>query len=423
MKGMRNYIHRDLEPALRKRLREFPCVVVTGPRQAGKSTLLRAVLPDYAYLTLDDPQVRQMAVQDPEGFLDTLGERGIVDEIQYAPELLSYLKMRIDRDRTRCGRYVLTGSQQFVLMKGVSESLAGRVGLLEVMPFDLAEKRRGPGLGRVLASARGAFEHACLQGSFPEAVVRRNLSRDAWQAAYLQTYLERDVRMLYDIGNLRDFERFLQLLATRCSQMLNLSTFARDLGVGVNTIKRWLSILDACRIVVLLPPYYNNLGKRVTQASKVYFMDCALVCYLTGIRDAEHLFKGPMAGALFENFCIIETFKALLARGVRPQLFYIRTAAGNEVDLLVEVANGKLWPVEFKLSRTPKLSMADALKTYRKTFAALSPERGAVVSLADAGRRLSADADLLSLDSFLARVVALHEGLASTVQSATEAQS
>lgn len=406
------YIHRDLEPVLRERLREFPCVVVTGPRQAGKSTMLRKVLPNYAYRSLDDPQVRQMAVQDPEGFLDTLGERGIVDEIQYAPDLLSYLKLRIDRERARYGRYVLTGSQQFVLMKGVSESLAGRVGLLEVMPFDLAEKRRGVGLERRLASARGAFEHACLRGSFPEAVVRRNLDRNAWQAAYLQTYLERDVRMLYDIGNLRDFERFLQLLAIRCGQTLNLSVFARDLGLGVNTIKRWLSVLDACRIVVLLPPYYNNLGKRITQSSKIYFLDCALVCYLAGISNAEHLFMGPMAGVLFENFCILEVFKVLLARGIRPQLFYLRTAAGNEVDLLVEAGNRKLWPVEFKLSRTPKLSMADALKAYRNTFAALSPERGAVVALADENRRLCADADLLSLDRFLARVVSLHEGLA-----------
>lgn len=401
---MKPYVPRDLETVLRARLRQFPCVVVTGPRQAGKSTMLREVLPGYRYQSLDDPQVRQTALHDPEALLDTLGERGIVDEIQYAPELLSYIKMRIDRERQRYGRFVLTGSQQFALMKGVSESLAGRIGLLEVMPFNLAEKRRIPGFSRSLTSARGAFTQACLAGSFPEPTLRRTLRRDDWQAAYLQTYLERDVRSLYDIGNLRDFERFLQLLAARCAQTLNLSIHARDLGVGVNTVKRWLSVLEACRMVLLLSPYYNNLGKRITQAPKVYFLDGALVCYLTGIRDADHLLKGPMAGALFENFCIVEAFKALLARGLQPRLFYIRTAAGTEVDLLVEGANRTLWPVEFKLSRTPKSSMADAIKQYRATFATLTPARGAVVSLADEDRALNRDADLLSLDSFLTRV-------------------
>lgn len=405
--NMKTYIHRDLEKALRSSLRAFPCVVVTGPRQAGKSTMLRHVLEDYEYRTLDDPQIRQMAVEDPETLLDSLGDRGILDEIQYAPEILSRIKLRIDRERDRRGRFVLTGSQQFVLMKGVSESLAGRVGLLEVMPFSLAEKRRAAGLARTLASARGAFAHACLTGSFPEPVLQRSLRRDEWQAAYLQTYLERDVRTLYDVGNLRDFGRFMQLLAARCSQSMNLSLYARDLGVGVNTIKRWLSVLEACRIVLLLPPYYNNLGKRVTQSPKAYFLDCAMVCYLAGIRDETHLFKGPMAGALFENFCVAEAFKTLLSHGLRPNLFYIRTAAGNEVDLLVEGANRKLWPVEFKLSRTPKLSMADAIKYYRSTFTELSPERGAVVSLADENRLLSRDADMLALDDFLKKLVAL----------------
>ncbi len=406
---MKGYIHRDLEPVLLSLVKQFPGVVVTGPRQAGKSTMLRQILPDHAYRSLDDLQIRQMARNDPESLLDSLGKQGVLDEIQYAPELLSHIKVRIDNERHRRGRFILTGSQQFALMKGVSESLAGRVGMLEVMPFGLEEKRRVPGLKGSLTGARAAFTHACISGSFPEPVVSRAARRDDWQAAYLQTYLERDVRSIYDIGNLRDFERFVQLLATRCGQQLNLSSYARDLGVAVNTISRWFSVLEACRMVLPLSPYYNNLGKRVTKAPKVYFLDCALVCYLTGIHDIEHLLKGPMAGALFENFCVVEAFKAIVARGIRPRLYYVRTAAGNEVDLLVEGADRKLWPVEFKLSRTPSMAMADGLKQYRATFAELAPERGAVVSMADEDRPLSREADLISLDTFLQRVGLFHQ--------------
>ena len=397
---MKTYIHRDLEPVLHEMLKQFPSVVVTGPRQAGKSTMLRQVLADYSYLTLDDPLTRQQALDDPELLLDSAGERLIIDEVQYAPSLLSYLKMRIDRRRAAKGRFVLSGSQQFVLMKNLGETLAGRIGLLELPPFSLREASRA----KATEGTRAAFELACLRGLFPEPLTTPQLDATRWYAAYVQTYLERDIRTVYDVGNLREFERFLQLLAARCGQQLNLSALAVDVGVAVNTIKKWISILEACRIVYLLPPYYRNLGKRIIKAPKVYFLDCGLVCYLTQLRDGGHIMSGPLAGPLFENFCVQEAVKAMLGRGVPPRLFYLRTKTGLEVDLLVEGANRKLCPFEFKLSQTPRPEMGDALSRFRKEFGPLGLEPGGVVTLSGRSGSLTRDVSLVTMEHFIAKV-------------------
>jgi len=230
------------------------------------------------------------------------------------------------------------------------------------------------------------------------------LDAHRWYASYVQTYLERDIRTVYDIGNLREFERFLQLLAARCSQTLNLSTLAADVGVAVNTIKRWISILEACRIVYLLPPYHSNLGKRIVKSPKIYFLDCGLVCYLTRLRDAGHLLNGPMAGPLFENFCIQEAFKVMLARGISPRLYYLRTKAGLEVDLLVEGVNGALHPFEFKLTRTPRREMGDAISRFRSEFGKLNPAPGGLVTLSDQAMPLVRDTRLMPLGIFLSEV-------------------
>jgi len=382
---MDRYIKRDLEPALRETLKQFPAVAITGPRQTGKSTLLLHALPDYAYVTLDDPLARRQALDDPELLLDQAGERVIIDEIQYAPSLLPHLKMRIDRRRGERGRFVLTGSQQFALIKNLGESLAGRIGLLELPPFSLGEAARVA----KSSSTRGAFERACLRGSFPEVVTSPELDATRWYASYVQTYLERDIRGLYDVGGLREFERFLQLLAARCAQALNLSALANDVGAAVNTIKKWVSILEAGRIVYLLPPYHSNLGKRVVKAPKVYFIDCGLVCYLTRLRDVQHLMHGPLAGPLFENFCLQEVIKAMLSEGVPPRLYYLRTKNGLEVDLLIEGNDGRLRPFEFKLAQTPRAEMGDALSRFADEFAALRPEAGEVVTLGAQARQLT----------------------------------
>ena len=342
--AMGTYISRDVEPVLLDLLEQFPAVAVTGPRQVGKSTLLQQVLPHARYLTLDDPFLRQRALDDPELLLEADGRQLIIDEIQYAPSLLSYIKMRIDRDRDRMGAFILTGSQQFPMLKGLGESLAGRIGLLELLPFSMAEGERAGSPPDGL----GAFERACLRGSFPEPLTRGRVDVSRWYASYVQTYLERDIRAIYDIGNLREFERCLRLLAARCSQELHLSSVAAEVGVSAPTIRKWVSVLEASRMIYLLPPYHRNLGKRTIKAPKLYFLDVGLVCYLTGLRDFSHVLDGPLAGPLFENFCIQEALKVSLAQGVQPRFYFLRTQAGLEVDLLVEGVNGRLRPFEFK---------------------------------------------------------------------------
>lgn len=217
-----------------------------------------------------------------------------------------------------CWQYVLTGSQQFGLIKNLSDSLAGRIALLELLPLSVAEKRQYLPLSDTVS----LFRHAALNGCYPELVVDEAVDLQSWYASYLQTYLERDIRTLYNIGDLRDFQRFVRLLAARCGQQLNMSDFSRDLGISVPTIKSWLSILEASRVVYLLPPYYANTGKRITKSPMVYFIDIGLACNLAGVRDEAHLFNGPMTGHLFENFCIQETVKFFLGKGVSSVVSY-----------------------------------------------------------------------------------------------------
>lgn len=394
------YITRDIEVRLERLLASSPCVAVTGPRQAGKSTLLRHCLPGYRYVTLDDPFYREQAHSDPLLFLDSLGERAIIDEIQLAPGLLSYVKIRVDNRRSFKGQYVFTGSQQFGLIKNLSDSLAGRIALLELLPLSIAEKQRH----LAIPDAVGLFRHAALTGCYPELVVDEAVDLQSWYASYLQTYLERDIRTLYNIGDLRDFQRFVRLLAARCGQQLNMSDFSRDLGVSVPTVKSWLSILEASRVVYLLPPYYANLGKRITKSPKVYFIDIGLACNLAGVRDEAHLFSGPMAGHLFENFCIQETVKFYLGKGVQPPLYYIRTGNGLEVDLLIEPSAGVLIPVEIKLTKTPAPQQARTLTCFRESFAQLDPAPGLLLSLAEQTRPLTREVTAVTLADYFARL-------------------
>ncbi|MDO9288844.1 MAG: ATP-binding protein [Thermodesulfovibrionales bacterium] len=378
----------------------FPCIAVTGPRQSGKSTLLIHTLKGYKYVTLDDPITREQAISDPQLLLDTLGTKVIIDEIQLAPRILSYIKIRIDSARSVKGQFVFTGSQQFSLIKNLGDSLAGRIGLFDLLPFSLDEMLKAASHKTVTES----FVHAALRGLYPEPVTDMTIKPERWFGSYVQTYLERDVRSIYNIGNLRDFQRFMQLLAGRVGQLLNLSSFASDLGVSVSTIKSWLSILEAGRIIYLLPPYYNNLGKRVTKAPKAYFLDIGLVCYLTGIRDKTHLLQGPLAGPLFENFCVQETVKHFLNAGQRPPLYYLRTSNNLEVDLLIEKSYQELIPVEIKLSKTPTPVMAKPVVRIKETFDKLPLRDGFLVSLSEKSIQLTADVKALPLDGFLKKL-------------------
>lgn len=397
----KKYVPRNIEGILKEIIKMFPAVAVTGVRQSGKSTLLKNVLTDYNYISFDDPIQRENAVKDPNLFLDSAGDKVILDEIQYVPELLSYLKIRIDNARDLKGRYVLTGSQQFTMIKNLSDSLAGRIGLLDLHPFCMEEKRKIPFLKGKLTDTLECFIHSCLSGSFPDPCIDENIKPSFWYGTYLQTYLERDVRTLYNIGSLRDFQRFMQVLAGRTSQMLNLSYFANEIGVSVGTVKNWLSVLEASRVIYLLPPYYNNFGKRVTKSPKIYFLDCGLVCFLTGISDREHIMKGPLSGALFESFCVQETIKAYSNLGKRPRIYYLRTNNNLEVDLLIEERYMTLFPIEIKLTKTPHSAMASGIQRFMDLFPKLDIHKGRLLTLSEDNMAVTRNVSVEKFDDYI----------------------
>jgi predicted AAA+ superfamily ATPase len=365
------YLPRAIEPVLRRAAREFPVVVLTGPRQAGKTTVLRRLFGrEYRYASVELPDVRAAAQEDPRGFLASYPPPVILDEIQHAPQLLPYIKERVDADRHRAGAYLLTGSQNLLLLQQVTESLPGRSAMLRLLPLSLREAR-----GRLEAplpwEARAAppskpLAHrelwaALLRGGYPELAAQPGRQLDLWHGSYVQTYLERDVRMVRQVGDLSQFQSFLRLLAARSGQLLHLSGLARDLGVAVNTLKAWLSVLEATYQVVVLRPYFANVGKRLVKTPKVYFTDTGTLCYLCGLRDPAHAAAGPLAGAILETAVLSEIVKTLVHRGEEPRVYFWRTAAGMEVDFVVE-AGERLVPLEVKLSGTPRPSMASPVK-------------------------------------------------------------
>jgi predicted AAA+ superfamily ATPase len=372
MAGM--YVPRLLAPTLADALSLFPSVLVTGPRQSGKTTFLLKEFGEGAkYVTLDDPLQRSFAQSDPNGFLDGFGEgRIILDEIQYAPELLPYLKIRIDRDRQRSGRWLLTGSQQFQLMANVSESLAGRIALLDLLPFSLLETGgvRRPDLPAII-----------WDGSYPDPALHPE-KRDLWIASYIQTYVERDVRQLLKVQDLRTFETVLALCASRHGEELNVADIARAAGVSQPTVKTWINLLEAAYIVRLLPPYFENFGKRIIKSPKVYFLDSGLVSALTRQPGPEAALAGAMGGALFEGLMVSEAYKVFALAGKRPDLYFWRSRDGLEVDLVVRLPRG-LVPIEIKLTATPTLRHAETLGRFRELAKGSDITQGVLVCNVD----------------------------------------
>ena len=373
-----NYISRSLEPVLQKAILEFPVVVLIGPRQSGKTTLLKHLFgAQIPLVSLEPPDVRLAAVTDPRGFLDLYPAPVIFDEIQYAPNLLPYIKEMVDAHRDRPGRFILTGSQNLLLMQQITESLAGRAAVLKLLPLSQREMQGDPQRSLAWEAGRIRIEsepssttdlwQEALRGFYPE--LASNPQRDAtlWQASYVQTYLERDVRNLRSIGDLSLFQTYLRALAARSAQLLNLSDLARDVGIAVNTAKDWLSILEASFQVFILRPYFANIGKRLVKSPKVYFIDPGVLCYLGGLRDPLHAASGPMGGAIFETLVVTEIYKTIIHRGQEPAMYYWRTAAGSEVDLVVE-AEGKLIPLEIKAASTARPDMAKEIAVFRGDF-------------------------------------------------------
>lgn len=335
-------IPRAAENLVREMLRGFPIVTVTGPRQTGKTTLARAVFADKPYLSLEDPDVRRMALDDPRALLGSLPNGGVLDEVQRAPELFSYLQTLVDTDG-RMGLFLLTGSQQFALLSGITQSLAGRSAFIELLPFSRCE----------LPATEPAADHLdtmLFTGGYPP-LYDRQLSPRTWFPAYVTAYLERDVRQLLKVQDLDAFQRFVRLCAGRSGQLLNLSSLATDCGITHNTAKAWISVLQASYLLFLLPPYHVNFGKRLVKARKLYFYDTGLLCWLLGIQAAEQLAAHPLRGSIFETFVLSELKKSCLNRGIPAQFHFWRDSNGNEVDLLVETG-GKVIPIEIKSGQT-----------------------------------------------------------------------
>lgn len=335
------FVKRQMERELRDAAAEYPVVTILGPRQSGKSTLARLVFPNKPLRRLEDPDTRLLAADDPRGFLADIPDGAVLDEIQRVPELLSYLQGSVDDD-DRPGRFVLTGSHQPELQQAVSQTLAGRTAVLTLLPFSYAEMRH-------YRENWDPFELAVL-GSYPR-LHQHKLKRDRFFSGYLQTYVERDVRALINLHDLDRFQVFLRLLAGRGGQVLNYTSLSNDIGVSSTTVKSWIAVLKASFVVFELPPFFENIRKRVIKSPKLFFYDVGLASYLLGIESADHFKRDPLRGNLYENLVVLEVLKACLNQGMPGDLFFYRDTHGNEVDLIIRRGR-TLHTVEVKSAAT-----------------------------------------------------------------------
>jgi predicted AAA+ superfamily ATPase len=344
-------VSRELAPQLLKAARGFSSLVITGPRRAGKTYALRHAFPGAEYQLLEDPDTLARISSDPRGWLEDLRRPVILDEIQNAPQLLAYVRSRIDAAPSRRGDYILTGSQDFALMKGVTESLAGRAGIFQLLPFSFREVKKWN----------------LVLGGFPE-VHQRPRNAAAWFRSYVQTYLERDVRAVTAVHDLGTFRRFMGLLATRTGQLLNRTDLAGPLGVSVPTINQWLSVLETTGVAILVPPYFENLEKRLVKSPKVYWVDSGLLCHLLGFDSMRALERSAFIGPVFESFIASELIKNQVHGGGRRELYHFRDQQGLEVDFVVPAPAGRVDLIEAKWTRTPTPQMAKPMVALLSRF-------------------------------------------------------
>lgn len=352
-------IARTLSDRLVRAARQYPVVTVTGPRQSGKTTLCRSIFPAKPYANLERPDVRQQAMSDPNGFLAQFPDGAVLDEVQRVPELLSYLQVRVD-EQPRAGQFVLTGSQHFGLLGSISQSLAGRTAILNLLPLAWEELRH-------LRPAATLFE-TLLAGGYPR-IHDRDLPAGDWLADYTATYVERDVRQVLSVGDLTAFQTFLRVVAGRVGQLVNLSGLGADCGVSHPTARSWLSVLETGFIVFRLAPFHRNLGKRLTKSPKIYFYDSGLLCHLLGVRTADELRLHPLRGQIFESWVISEIMKARLHRGLGADLYFYRDLRGTEVDAVL-VSGLRHVALEIKSGQTFAPEFLDSLRVFAKLLTA-----------------------------------------------------
>mgnify|MGYP006293627549 FL=1 len=364
-------IPRTLHPILLEAAKALPVVTLTGPRQSGKTTLVRAAFPELPYATLEAPDTRERAVQDPRGFLGGFPNGAILDEVQRAPDLLSYIQGMVDED-PRPGRFILTGSQNLLLLDRISQSLAGRTRILHLYPFSLSEleervpwdpeSEAAPPVSRSRRFKRDL--HTTLHAGFFPRIHDRGLDPVPWLADYRTTYVERDLRQIVNVQDLETFSRFLGLCAGRSGQLLNASSLGNDAGVDHTTVRRWLSVLEASFLIKLLGPHHRNFGKRLIKSPKLHFLDPGLLCSLLGITRPDDLRVHPLRGAVFECFVMAELVKAYAHRGRRPSLFFWRDSSGHEIDFLVE-RGPRFLAIEAKAGETVPISFFHGLAWWR----------------------------------------------------------
>lgn len=367
------FVPRLLGDGLRRAARQFPALILTGPRRAGKTSLLKQLFPAATYRLLEDPDVVARIRTDPRTFMEELRPPAILDEIQNTPEVLAYVRTRIDAAPRRVGQWILTGSQDASLMRGVTESLAGRAGVFQLLPLSTRESPRV----------------SLLRGGFPE-VLARPAAAATWFRSYVLTYLERDVRAVSAIRDLATFRRFVALLASRCGQILNRTELAAPLGISVPTVSGWLSIMEVTGQIVLVPPFFENFGKRLLKSPKLYFVDSGLACHLLGVDSERELARSPFLGPLFEGFVASEILKAQTGTGRPRQLYYFRDEQGLEVDFMVPTGHRRLVLAEAKASRTALPQMGIPLERLAASIKGYQVSRFVIHRPQGEGARLSA---------------------------------
>lgn len=360
------YLKRNLKPFLEGYLKQYPIVILTGPRQSGKRTITRKTCKNYHYVSLEEPDVLEYATQDPRGFLETYNEHVIFDEVQQAPQLFSYLQGEVDRNPTP-GRFVLTGSHQFLLNQKISQTLAGRTARLTLLPLSLAELcQRAPqqlyhnGKLTQPSPPPNSLYYYLFTGLYPR-IYEYDLNPQQFYRDYLDTYVTKDLQQLLHVGDLRSFQNFLRMLAGRCGQRVNLTSLGNDLGVAHTTIKRWLSVLEASYVITLLEPYYNNFNKRLVKSPKVYFLDTGLLCNLLRIKKIEDLQFHSQIGGIFETFVVSEVIKSFYHHDQKPPLYFWQELNTREIDLMIDEGQSRLLPFEIKSSQTLSTKLFDNL--------------------------------------------------------------